>query len=421
MVRLVFSPIPKSGRAICRVGIGCGPPPEFSSGQPASGIVHHLSGPGSWPGAGARRCPRTRRWSVAPPSSVRERRRIRGGIIRPGLGSPRDQRRSAESAADRLSPIRALTERIARPHRFPPDNFKHSLTLFSKSFSSFPRALGRNLPPYLGCIPKQPDFADSTSRWCDGVGTPGAVTLSGAPFHGTCARGCSHLTWGAIRARPRSAEASCPAGVLLSGASDDLSPWGGGGGTTTRRAGCPWGKVFSATLAEGARATNLLSPRRPAPPPAVGGGAEGGGGGCVRRGLEQRYRRARTHASPLIEHFTDHSIGRAAGAELTGQIAPPTKSGHAPPPIESEKSSRSVNPYYMRTWGAATRPVKARGASPVEGTSRPVHPAMAGPIDQPKVSRLGNFLPAAFLGCGSVSRAPSLGRTLILRHPSIPW
>ncbi|PHT29099.1 hypothetical protein CQW23_31306 [Capsicum baccatum] len=38
--------------------------------------------------------------------------------------------------------------------------------------------------------------------------------------------------------------------------------------------------------------------------------------------------------------------------KLTIQIAPPTKNGHAPPPIESRKSSQSVNPYYVWTWGA---------------------------------------------------------------------
>ena len=37
-------------------------------------------------------------------------------------------------------------------------------------------------------------------------------------------------------------------------------------------------------------------------------------------------------------------------SELTRQIAPPTKNGHAPPPIESRKSFQSVNPYYVRTW-----------------------------------------------------------------------
>ncbi|PHT25612.1 hypothetical protein CQW23_34763 [Capsicum baccatum] len=35
--------------------------------------------------------------------------------------------------------------------------------------------------------------------------------------------------------------------------------------------------------------------------------------------------------------------------ELTIQIAPPTKNGHAPPPIKSRKSSQSVNPYYVWT------------------------------------------------------------------------
>ncbi|KAI5384007.1 hypothetical protein KIW84_071121 [Lathyrus oleraceus] len=54
------------------------------------------------------------------------------------------------------------------PIRFPPDNFKHSLTLFSKSFIIFPSrylfaiglspifSLGRNLPPDWGCIPNNP-------------------------------------------------------------------------------------------------------------------------------------------------------------------------------------------------------------------------------------------------------------------------
>ncbi|KAI3475461.1 hypothetical protein L1887_63137 [Cichorium endivia] len=56
-------------------------------------------------------------------------------------------------------------------HRRPPfaslpDNFKHSLTLFSKSFSSFPRA----------------------PRGATGSGHDGALTLSGAPFQGTWAR-----------------------------------------------------------------------------------------------------------------------------------------------------------------------------------------------------------------------------------------
>ncbi|PHT27844.1 hypothetical protein CQW23_32553 [Capsicum baccatum] len=45
--------------------------------------------------------------------------------------------------------------------------------------------------------------------------------------------------------------------------------------------------------------------------------------------------------SPRSEHFT---------GSFNRQIAPPTKNGHAPPPIESRKSSQSVNPYYVWTW-----------------------------------------------------------------------
>ncbi|WZZ14928.1 hypothetical protein YC2023_108017 [Brassica napus] len=51
-------------------------------------------------------------------------------------------------------------EESPTPICFPPDNFKHSLTLFSKSFSSLPR----------------------------GSGHDAALTLSGAPFLGTWAR-----------------------------------------------------------------------------------------------------------------------------------------------------------------------------------------------------------------------------------------
>jgi hypothetical protein len=37
-------------------------------------------------------------------------------------------------------------------------------------------------------------------------------------------------------------------------------------------------------------------------------------------------------------------------SELTRQITPPTKNGHAPPPTESRKSSQSVNPSGVRAW-----------------------------------------------------------------------
>ncbi|OAD70963.1 hypothetical protein PHYBLDRAFT_171033 [Phycomyces blakesleeanus NRRL 1555(-)] len=37
-------------------------------------------------------------------------------------------------------------------------------------------------------------------------------------------------------------------------------------------------------------------------------------------------------------------------SELTRQITPRTKNGHAPPPIKSRKSFQSVNPSYVWTW-----------------------------------------------------------------------
>ncbi|KAK7288690.1 hypothetical protein RIF29_02162 [Crotalaria pallida] len=84
----------------------CGPPPEFPLASPRSGIVHHLSGPDS-----------------------------------SGLGHHRNLRRSMprvdwQTGSRRSTPDRGTSP---APIRFPPDNFKHSLTLFSKSFSSFPR------------------------------------------------------------------------------------------------------------------------------------------------------------------------------------------------------------------------------------------------------------------------------------------
>ncbi|KAI3480242.1 hypothetical protein L1887_57629 [Cichorium endivia] len=65
---------------------------------------------------------------------------------------------------------RSTSDRDASPApiRFPPDNFKHSLTLFSKSFFIFP---SRTAP-----------------RGATGSGHDGALTLSGAPFQGTWAR-----------------------------------------------------------------------------------------------------------------------------------------------------------------------------------------------------------------------------------------
>ncbi|KAK8523762.1 hypothetical protein V6N13_057506 [Hibiscus sabdariffa] len=96
------------------------------------------------------------------------RRRLHGRIKGPGLGRHHDPRRPTPRADRRTGSRRSTSDRGASPApiRFPPDNFKHSLTLFSKSFSSFPRA----------------------PRGATGSGHDGALTLSGAPFQGTWAR-----------------------------------------------------------------------------------------------------------------------------------------------------------------------------------------------------------------------------------------
>ncbi|KAI3674202.1 hypothetical protein L2E82_52536 [Cichorium intybus] len=85
------------------------------------------------------------------------------------------------------------------PFRFPPDNFKHSLTLFSKSFSSFPRgtcllsvsrrylALDGIYRP-MGLHSQTTRLADSAS-WCDrDRARRGSHPSLRAPFQGTWAR-----------------------------------------------------------------------------------------------------------------------------------------------------------------------------------------------------------------------------------------
>ncbi|CAN6973652.1 unnamed protein product, partial [Brassica rapa subsp. trilocularis] len=102
-----FAPIPKSDEQFARQ-YRCGPPPEFPLASPRSGIVHHLSGPD--------RHAHTR-------TLLRRSRSV-------GCAPVRDPANQLPCA---------LRDASAAPIRFPPDNFKHSLTLFSKSFSSLPR------------------------------------------------------------------------------------------------------------------------------------------------------------------------------------------------------------------------------------------------------------------------------------------
>ncbi|CAN7088060.1 unnamed protein product, partial [Brassica rapa subsp. narinosa] len=102
-----FAPIPKSDERFARQ-YRCGPPPEFPLAWPRSGIVHHLSGPD--------RHAHTR-------TLLRRSRSVGCAPVR--------------FPANQLPCT--LRDASPAPIRFPPDNFKQSLTLFSKSFSSLPR------------------------------------------------------------------------------------------------------------------------------------------------------------------------------------------------------------------------------------------------------------------------------------------
>ncbi|CAN7077075.1 unnamed protein product, partial [Brassica oleracea var. botrytis] len=117
-IELSFAPIPKSDKRFARQ-YRCRPPPEFSLASPRSGIVHHLSGPD--------RHSHTR-------TLLRRSRSV-------GCAPFRDPANQLPYALWRTGLLHSASDRDASPApiRFPPDNFKHSLTLFSKSFSSLPR------------------------------------------------------------------------------------------------------------------------------------------------------------------------------------------------------------------------------------------------------------------------------------------
>ncbi|KAH9680422.1 hypothetical protein KPL71_026553 [Citrus sinensis] len=375
---------------------------------------------------------------------------------RPGLGPPPQSAsvRAPSRSADRLSPFRIRPGRIAGPHPLPSRQFQALFDSLFKVLFIFPSrylfaiglspvfSLGRNLPPDLGCIPKQPD-SQTAPRGATGSGRDGALTLSGAPFQGTWARsaaedaspdynsdagGARFSSWalpGSLAVtkgilgrrvhtwRPgarREHERLCfttdrrgfgrrglifgptASGQRTGGQSPPapqgprlgLGGWGGATMRDTQADSAPGVRCFASQERD-----ESLSPRRGAgrrsarcgrvPPPAAGdinwfaGRSAGQVSTMILPQAANRPRRRDPNTSP------DHSIGRSDGrcVQRAGtQIAPPTKNGHAPPPIESRKSSQSVNPYYVWTCaGGTTRPIKARSASPAEGTRRPVHTA----------------------------------------------
>ncbi|CAN7111071.1 unnamed protein product [Brassica rapa subsp. narinosa] len=131
----------------------CGPPPEFPLASPRSGIVHHLSGPDRH--AHTRTLLRRSRsigcapvrdpdnqlpcalWVYSPVDS----HTCQTPWSVPGLGHHLNPRRSMARIDRQTGLLRSASDRDESPApiRFPPKKFKHSLTLFSKSYSSLPR------------------------------------------------------------------------------------------------------------------------------------------------------------------------------------------------------------------------------------------------------------------------------------------
>ncbi|KAK6139051.1 hypothetical protein DH2020_027207 [Rehmannia glutinosa] len=250
-VRLVFRPYTQVDERFARQD-RCGPPPEFLSASPRSGIVHHLSGPEvcslepfsedqgrsalppgiapvsfltpygftspltrthvdslvrvsrrvEWgapqPAPGARSCRST--------PKARAVRHDRGdGIPRayqlPGLWPPPQSVlvRAPSRSADRLSPFHIRPGRIAGPHPLPSRQFQALFDSLFKVLFIFPSrylfAIGLSPVFSLGRnLPPDwgciPKQPDSPTapRGATGSGTTGALTLSGVPFQGTWAR-----------------------------------------------------------------------------------------------------------------------------------------------------------------------------------------------------------------------------------------
>lgn len=151
------------------------------------------------PTPGARRC-------RSPPEGARcqprsGRRRLHGRNEGPGFGRRLDPRRSVPQVDRRTgsSPFHIRLGHIAGPHPLPSRQFQALFDSLFKVLFIFPSrylfaiglspifSLGQNLPPDWGCIPKQPD-SSTAPRGATGSERNGALTLSGAPFQGTCAR-----------------------------------------------------------------------------------------------------------------------------------------------------------------------------------------------------------------------------------------
>ncbi|KAK8667153.1 hypothetical protein V6N13_007303 [Hibiscus sabdariffa] len=322
------------------------------------------------------------------------RRRLHGRIEGPGLGRHHDPRRSTPRADRRIGSRRSTSDRGASPApiRFPPDNFKHSLTLFPKSFSSFPRgtcslSVSR---PYLALDgiyrPIRAAFPNNPTRRQRLVVRQGPGTTGLSPSPAPLSRGLGPgpplrtLLQTTIRT-PRATDSQAglfpvrspllresfghvsAARAPRTGVQQQTATFSFRFLGVIHAGGCSFchGDTGSRVTGTG-RGRGAM--KRPHPLPLMFDNTFTGRSARQVQWTSRDVAGSEPPTSPRSEHFT---------GPFNRQIAPPTKNDHAPPPIESRKSSQSVNPYYVWTCaGGTTRPIKARSASPAVGTSRPV-------------------------------------------------
>uniref|UniRef100_A0A6N2MPE0 Senescence-associated protein n=1 Tax=Salix viminalis TaxID=40686 RepID=A0A6N2MPE0_SALVM len=324
-----FAPIPKSDERFARQ-YRCGPPPEFPLASPRSGIVHHLSGPDRH-ALTRTLLRRSRSVGGATLEGSRQSASLRlTGLLAHGTnGEPQADARSAHvpghavtaraavhdrsdgistgaATAIRIGPrpepiggpavaVPHPTGRIAGPHPLPSRQFQ---ALFDSLFKPWTEFTAR-----LGCIPKQPD--SQTAPRVRRVQSRRALTLS-AP----------------------------PPGDLAWSAAEDASPdYNSNAAAPDSQAGIP---VRSPLLGE-----SLAS---------LKANARGSGGPgatstrtTVSEGLSTTACRGDRRGSILGNTVSAGRSPRSRWAMMQGvEEAGATSNGHAPPPIESRKSSQSV-------------------------------------------------------------------------------
>ncbi|KAK8667013.1 hypothetical protein V6N13_007165 [Hibiscus sabdariffa] len=290
------------------------------------------------------------------------RRRLHGRIEGPGLGRHHDPRRSTPRADRRTGSRRSTSDRGASPApiRFPPDNFKHSLTLFPKSFSSFPRgtcslSVSR---PYLALDgiyrPIRAAFPNNPTRRQRLVVRQGPGTTGLSPSPAPLSRGLGPgpplrtLLQTTIRT-PRATDSQ--AGLFPVRSPLLRESFGHVSAARAPRTG-----VQQQTATFSFRFLGVIH---------AGGCSfcHGDTGSRVTGTGRGRGAMKRPHPLPLM--FDNTFTGRSAR-----QVQWTSRDVAGSEPPTSPRSEHFTRPFNRA--GGMTRPIKARSASPAVGTSRPV-------------------------------------------------